>query len=155
MDAFEQMVAKVAEFEGFRTHAYWDKHGQMWTVGYGTTSINLRKVRLSDHLSEPQARNLLRDDLRSRWNLITGLYVLHGTPRQIAALTSLAHNIGTYALKRSTLLRYHNRRLFALAGDEFLKWTKAGGVELPGLVRRRHWERALYLEQEPRALVPV
>jgi hypothetical protein len=29
--------------------------------------------------------------------------------------------------------------------DEFLKWTKAGGRVLPGLVKRRNDERALYL----------
>ena len=34
---------------------------------------------------------------------------------------------------------------FDEAADEFLKWTKAGGRVLPGLVKRRNDERALYL----------
>jgi len=38
-----------------------------------------------------------------------------------------------------------NRGEFEEAADEFLKWTKAGGRVLPGLVKRRNDERALYL----------
>lgn len=38
-----------------------------------------------------------------------------------------------------------NRGDFDEAANEFLKWTKAGGRVLPGLVKRRNDERALYL----------
>ena len=38
-----------------------------------------------------------------------------------------------------------NRGEFEDAADEFLKWTKAAGKVLPGLVKRRNDERALYL----------
>jgi lysozyme len=38
-----------------------------------------------------------------------------------------------------------NRGELEGAADEFLKWTKAGGRVLPGLVKRRNDERALYL----------
>jgi lysozyme len=38
-----------------------------------------------------------------------------------------------------------NRGELEDAADEFLKWTKAGGRVLPGLVKRRNDERALYL----------
>jgi GH24 family phage-related lysozyme (muramidase) len=38
-----------------------------------------------------------------------------------------------------------NRREFEDAAEEFMKWTKAGGRVLPGLVKRRQDERALYL----------
>jgi lysozyme len=40
----------------------------------------------------------------------------------------------------------HNREDYEGAAEEFKKWTLAGGRELPGLVTRRHDERALYLK---------
>jgi lysozyme len=39
----------------------------------------------------------------------------------------------------------YNRGDYQGAADEFLKWTKAGGKVLNGLVRRREAERALFL----------
>ena len=38
-----------------------------------------------------------------------------------------------------------NRGDFDEAADEFLKWTKAAGRVLPGLVKRRNDERAMFL----------
>lgn len=42
----------------------------------------------------------------------------------------------------------HNRGEFAEAAEAFMAWTKAGGKELPGLVKRRKDERALYLKSD-------
>jgi lysozyme len=38
-----------------------------------------------------------------------------------------------------------NRGEFEEAAEEFMKWTKAGGRVLPGLVKRRLDEQRLYL----------
>lgn len=61
------------------------------------------------------------------------------------SLVSFAFNVGLGSLQRSTLRMKTNRGEFEEAADEFLKWTKAGGRVLPGLVKRRMDERALYL----------
>jgi len=61
------------------------------------------------------------------------------------SLCSFAFNVGLGSLQRSTLRMKTNRGDFEEAADEFLKWTKAGGRVLPGLVKRRNDERALYL----------
>ena len=61
------------------------------------------------------------------------------------SLVSFAFNVGLGSLQRSTLRMKTNRGDFLEAADEFLKWTKAGGRVLPGLVKRRNDERALYL----------
>jgi len=53
--------------------------------------------------------------------------------------------VGLGNLQRSTLRMKTNRGELEGAADEFLKWTKAGGRVLPGLVKRRNDERALYL----------
>jgi lysozyme len=61
------------------------------------------------------------------------------------SLVSFAFNVGLGNLQRSSLRMKTNRGEFEEAADEFLKWTKAGGKVLPGLVKRRNDERALYL----------
>jgi lysozyme len=38
----------------------------------------------------------------------------------------------------------HNRGDYAGAAEEFLKWSKAGGKVLPGLLKRRRDELNLY-----------
>ena len=38
-----------------------------------------------------------------------------------------------------------NRGEFEEAAEEFMKWTKAAGRVLPGLVKRRQDEQRLYL----------
>jgi lysozyme len=61
------------------------------------------------------------------------------------ALVSFAFNVGLGNLQSSTLRMKYNRGDYAGAAEEFLKWTKAGGKVLNGLVRRREAERALFL----------
>ena len=61
------------------------------------------------------------------------------------ALVSFAFNVGLGNLQRSSLRMKHNRGEFEDAADEFMKWTKAGGKVLKGLVNRRLDEQRLYL----------
>lgn len=62
---------------------------------------------------------------------------------RLAALTDFAFNLGTGALRASTLRRR------VLSGDwdavpvELRRWVRGGGRVLPGLVRRREAEIAL------------
>ena len=64
---------------------------------------------------------------------------------QLDALVSFSFNLGLGTLQRSTLRQKHNRGDYTGAAEEFLKYTKAGGKILKGLVTRRKDERALYL----------
>lgn len=47
----------------------------------------------------------------------------------------------------STLRRYYNQEKFDLAANQFLRWSFSGGRKLPGLLRRRHAEKFLFLGQ--------
>jgi GH24 family phage-related lysozyme (muramidase) len=67
------------------------------------------------------------------------------TDEQKGALADFANNLGPVALQNSTLLRLLNGGNAQGAADEFKKWVKAGGVTLPGLVKRRDAERALFM----------
>lgn len=64
---------------------------------------------------------------------------------QFDALVSFSFNVGLGNLQRSGLRMKHNRGDIEGAASEFMKWTKGGGRVLPGLVKRRTDERALYL----------
>ena len=61
------------------------------------------------------------------------------------ALVSFSFNVGLGNLQRSGLRMKTNRGDFDEAADEFLKWTKAAGRVLQGLVKRRKDERSMYL----------
>jgi GH24 family phage-related lysozyme (muramidase) len=61
------------------------------------------------------------------------------------ALVSFAFNVGLGNLQRSSLRMKFNRGELEEAAEQFMKWTKAGGRVLPGLVKRRQDERQLYL----------
>jgi lysozyme len=61
------------------------------------------------------------------------------------ALVSLAYNIGLGNLQRSQIRMRANRDDWEGAADAFMQWTKAGGRELPGLIKRRTDERRLFL----------
>jgi hypothetical protein len=63
---------------------------------------------------------------------------------QFDALVSFAFNVGLGALGKSTLLKKLNAGQYDAVPAELMKWTKAGGKELPGLVRRRRAEAALW-----------
>ena len=78
------------------------------------------------------------------------------TQSQYDAMISFTFNLGPGNLRSSTLLKKLNAGDRAGAADEFLKWTKAGGKTLPGLVKRREAERALFLTPmvDPRPPAP-
>lgn len=68
-----------------------------------------------------------------------------GNQGQFDALVSFAFNCGLGALQRSSIRSAFNRGEIELAADGFMKYTKGGGKELPGLVRRRAAERKLFI----------
>jgi len=57
-------------------------------------------------------------------------------------------NLGPGNLKESTLLKRLNEGDFDDVPAQILRWTKAGGKELPGLVRRREAEALLFLGED-------
>ena len=67
-----------------------------------------------------------------------------GHQGQFDALVSFAFNVGLGNLQRSSIRMRYNRGDIEGAADAFLMWTKAAGKVLPGLVKRRNDERALF-----------
>ena len=138
MDLCEPLVKR---FEGCRLTAYQDAVG-VWTIGWGSTGPNVREAVT---WTQSQAD----DDLsrRLRYEFAPGvLKALHRpyTPQQLAAMVSLAYNIGVKAFAGSTLVRLFNLGDNIGAESQFARWNRAGGKILQGLVNRRAAEAALF-----------
>ncbi len=95
--------------------------------------------------TQEEADSVLAKDLEHFTRGVIRLCGSNLSPGQLGALTSFAFNAGLGSLQRSTIRQKHLRGDFEGAAEAFMAWTKAGGKELPGLVKRRKDERALYL----------
>lgn len=142
----EDGVALVKRFEGCRLSAYPDPGtgGAPWTIGWGTTRIGGEPVTPGMTIDEAEADRLLRADLdRYAAEVAAAIGAAPTTQAQFDALVSFHYNTG--AIGRATLTRRHRAGDHTGAAHEFRRWTHAGGRVLPGLVRRRAEEAALYL----------
>lgn len=139
-------VDLIKEFEGCILNAYRDPVG-IWTIGYGTT----KGVKPGMKISKAEAESLLLKDIEEvRVPALRKMIKVAVTGNELCALVSLCYNIGTGALAKSTLMKKLNaNRSDEEVANEFLKWNKAGGKVLKGLVRRRKAERSLFLTREP------
>jgi lysozyme len=135
-------VRFIAEFEGYYPNWYRDPVG-VWTLGYGHTSERL-PTWARPPLSRATALRLLRHDLRDYVRCLLASAKVRLAQGQFDALVSFTYNVGCGALRASTLLRRLNAGAYSSAAREFARWTKAGGRDLPGLVRRRQAEAAMF-----------
>jgi len=95
--------------------------------------------------SKDEVNGILSSDLQRFETGITKLFPVVLAQGQFDALTSFAFNLGLGGVQRSTLRSKVLRGEIEEAADEFLKFTRGGGRILPGLVKRRNDERALFL----------
>jgi lysozyme len=151
-------IQMIKHHEGVRTKPY-RCPALLWTVGVGhvidpthtTTPFNERKnlpipAGWDRVLTMDEVDRILSQDLgRFERGVVRLCPAAVGRQGVFDALVSFAFNVGLGNLQRSSLRMKTNRSELEEAADEFLKWTKAGGRVLPGLVKRRNDERALYL----------
>lgn len=121
----------------------------VWTLGLG----QIDGIKAGMSCTEAEAWDMLARDLTTRAAAVTAMLTHPANPFQIGALVSLSYNIGLDALKKSTVLRLHNKGDLAAAARAFAMWNKArvNGVltVLAGLTSRRAAEAALYLRPDP------
>ena len=154
----KKALEMIAHHEGTRLKPYRCPAG-LHTIGVGHVLYPEQgKMKMEDRLAYPirpednrrfsqeEVDGILAKDLE---RFVAGVlrYCPTAGSRQgwMDALVSFAFNVGLGTLQRSTLRQKHNRGDYAGAADEFLKYTKAGGKVLKGLVNRRNDERALYI----------
>jgi len=157
------------KYEGFRNKPYLCP-AHIWTIGYGHVlyqeQIKLPMVRVPDKhtpmirkeyplspednrvWSKEEINELFRVDVanfeRGVLRLVPGCVSRQGS---FDALVSFAFNAGLGNLQRSTIRMKANRGDWDGAAEAFMAWTKGGGKVLPGLVRRRQAEMALFLAE--------
>ena len=137
-------IALFKSAEGLRLKTYPDPGtgGLPWTIGYGSTSGVTRNMVIT----EAQAEQMLAADLVRFERIVERAVRVPVTQGQFDALVSFTYNVGEGNFTKSTLLRKLNAGDAAGAAEQFTRWVNAGGKVLPGLVKRRVAERALFLE---------
>ena len=154
-------------FEGCKNRPYLCP-AHIWTVGYGHVlyqdqirlpvvtdkpNVVIRKkysLKTEDNRvwSKEEIEKLFANDVasfeRGVLRLVPGCVGRQGS---FDALVSFAFNAGLGNLQRSTIRMKANRGDWEGAADAFMMWTKGGGRVLPGLVKRRQAEIALFLAE--------
>lgn len=130
----------VAGAEGLRTYAYEDPVG-IPTICFGET----RGVKMGDKKTVDECKAMLGARLVEFSASVDRCLVVQLPDESYAAILSFAYNVGTGKFCGSTMARKANAGDLLGACNEFPKWTKAAGIELPGLVKRRQEERSYCL----------
>jgi lysozyme len=135
----------IRKFEGLKLKAYICPAG-VWTIGYGNTFYeNGSKVQEGEKITLDRADKLLFFVVQKFESEVSKLVKSSINDNQLGALTSFAFNVGAGNLAKSTLLKKVNANPNDVTiRDEFMRWTKAGGKVLNGLVTRRKAEADLY-----------
>jgi lysozyme len=130
----------VKFFESCKLKAYLCPAG-VPTIGWGETGPH---VFIGLTVTQEQADAWLKRAL-DKANL--ALHRLVNCPlkqHQEDALTSFIYNCGEFSFEKSTLRKHVNCGRIEDATKEFDKWVNGDGKKLPGLVKRRAAERAMF-----------
>ena len=125
---------------------YYDPVG-LPTIGYG--HLLSRKAWAPLHqfpaITVGQAEALLRADLMKAAGAVMRMVKVKLNANQIAALIDFVFNAGAGNFEISTIRRVINRGDLAAVPAQLMRWVYAKGVKLPGLVKRRKAEAALWV----------
>lgn len=138
--------AGIIAHEGMVRRVYLDPVGIPTACAGHTATVTLADV--GRPVSEAVCTRMLLEDSRSAQEAVKRLVRVPVTQEQFDALVSFTFNVGGAALGSSTLLRLLNSGQCHAAADQFSRWvyaTRNGQrVKLPGLVKRRADEAALF-----------
>ena len=145
----------LTQWEGFKTQVYKDSAG-LPTIGVGhlltqeeRASGQIRiggvAVGTAAGLSEMLVSQLLSQDLVRFENAVTNLVTVDLKQNQYDALVSFAFNLGSNALRTSTLLRELNAGHYDAVPAQMRRFVNSDGHPVPGLVNRRENEVKLWL----------
>jgi GH24 family phage-related lysozyme (muramidase) len=114
--------------------------GDPWTIGWGSTGQDIAKGVI---WTQAECDDRFAQDMQRYADQVShAIGDAPTTQNQFDALVSFHYNTG--AIATATLTKLHKQGRFAEAAKEFGKWVHAGHKILPGLVKRRAAEAALY-----------
>lgn len=126
----------IKKYEGCKLTSYICPAGVL-TIGYGHTG---KDVKPNQTISKKKAINLLKKDLaRFERHVQTYNYIYEWTDNEFSALVSFAYNIGNI-----DQLTAYGTRTRSQIRSAMLKYVKANGKTLQGLVKRRKAELKLF-----------
>lgn len=135
----------IKAHEGLWLKAYKCPSG-VWTIGYGHTSAaGGLQVQEGTVITKEGAEHLLKSDLSKYENAVKNSVKVKLTDNQFSALVSFCYNVGETNLRKSSVLKVINEGRFDLVPSKLALWNKGNGKVLPGLVRRRAEEAALFM----------
>jgi lysozyme len=117
------------------------------TIGYGNTYYeDGKKVTLLDKpITKERAFEMFKEIADRFAKAVSQSVTSNLNQNQFNSLVSFAYNVGVANFKKSTLLKLVNANPNnPQIKNEFMKWTKANGVVLGGLVKRRTDESNIY-----------
>ena len=126
----------IKKYEGCRLTSYICPAGVL-TIGYGHTG---KDVKPNQTITKKKAINLLKKDLaRFERHVQSYNYIYEWTDNEFSALVSFAYNIGNI-----DQLTAYGKRTRSQIRSTMLKYVKANGKTLAGLVKRRKAELKLF-----------
>lgn len=135
-------IEKLMEWEGVVLHVYNDAGG-LPTIGCG--HLIQPGEDFSKGITHDQAFTLLKKDLERFESAVNDLVTVPLEQNQYDALVCFSFNVGVGAFKASTLLKKLNAGDYDAIPTQLMRWTKAGGRQVAGLVNRRQNEIDLWL----------
>lgn len=147
MHVSDNFFTILKKFEGFISCPYKDQVG-IPTIGIGTTYYpGGKKVSMDDPcITLDKAFEYVRNYIAPVEALISS-ELPNANQNQFDSLVSFAYNVGTEGFRSSTLLKKAKKNITdPTIRDEFMKWKKAGGKVIQGLVKRREQEANLYFK---------
>lgn len=159
MQPSQNCIEFIKSFEGLFLEAYLDSVN-IPTIGWGTIKYpDGTKVKMGEICTEYQAQEYLEFEVNEKSNGVNAaIKEIPLNQGQYDALVSFSYNLGIGALQTSTLLKKllknpHDSTIYAYQTEnnkpipdtcEFVKWCRANGQILKGLLRRRAAEADMY-----------
>tara|TARA_B110001452_G_C15207901_1_gene419006 strand:+ start:528 stop:971 length:444 start_codon:yes stop_codon:yes gene_type:complete len=139
MKTSEEGISLIKKFEGCKLEAYLDAV-DVPTIAYGRT----KDVKIGDICTQQQAEDWLEEELVEYEGYVNEAVKVELTQPQFDSLVSWTYNLGPSNLNRSSMLRVLNASDYDNVPEQIMRWNKAGGRVLAGLVRRREAEAEMF-----------
>ena len=142
-------LSLLKQFEGCILVPYKDSAG-LWTIGYGHLIADGRTLPDSAKykISQKQADLLLKYDVIPREKAVERRCTVPLHQTEFDARVSFVFNLGAGCFQRSTIRQKLNRGDRAGAAKVLLRYNRAGGKVIKGLVNRRMAEFKLFMSNQ-------
>jgi GH24 family phage-related lysozyme (muramidase) len=130
----------ILPWEGMVLKAHWDRFAKIYDICAGITRINGKPVTANMSFTRSQCEAMTREQIFNDYYLplVKQVPGFVNFPVGVqAAMLSGAYNFGVYGMVHSNATAFHLKGEYRKGCEAQTAWNKAGGVRVPGLVKRR------------------